>query len=168
MRIRVYPCSLQDRSQCASAAELAGAESTSATYVGVASYNNESDPVKYFINSDSRFFFNIASRGILTRYLKENFIFDDDSDFLDSSMTHSYIDIDKEVYTTSSRLSASTYFSEVQINSGSCEPYVDLVLRSGFDKVIIERRYEKFFSSVSGPFISSTTSGATKNGSGNR
>ena len=115
----------------------------------VANYSNKVEPFVTFINVDNFFYLDIGSKSIFTTYFKENFIYDDDSDLFESSVIHSYADIDKEIFVTGTRLSATTHCTEVQIDSGQCEPYVDLVMRSSFDKTIIQRRYEKFFSSVS-------------------
>ena len=148
-RTRIYPCSLPDPSQCASVKELSMLQLGNIPLLRVADYSNKSQPLKNFINLDNFFYLDLISRTIDTSYFKENFIYDDDSDIIDSSFSHSYADVDKETFVVGSRLSAASYCTEVQIDSGRCGPYMDLVMRSSFYKMEIRRRYKKFFSSVS-------------------
>ena len=112
------------------------------TVIKVANYSNKSDPLLPFLNVESIIYLDITSRMINTIYFNENFIYDDDSDILDSSLTHSYVDVDKETFVTGSRVSGATHCSEAQIGSGSCEPYLEIVMRSGYEKIVIHRRYK--------------------------
>ena len=47
------------------------------------------------------------------------------------------------------RLSGSIYCTKEEIDGGSCEPYLEMVMRSSFDKMVIQRKYKKFFKSIS-------------------
>ena len=92
--IKIYPCSLPDRSQCASLYQL------SLTIIGnlpsykIANYSNKKDPLIPVLDVDNGNYIGLASKTVITTYYKENFIFDNDLDFSAEKLKFSYIDVD--------------------------------------------------------------------------
>ena len=146
---KIYPCSLQNRSKCASWTQLALTIIGTVPIIKVANYSRKKDPLELFIDVDNGKYIGMASKSIITTYYKKNFIFGDDSDFLNQKLEHSYIDVDKVEGKSGTRFSLSSYCSSEEIESGECEPYMEMRMRSSFEKMIIQRRYKKFFRSVS-------------------
>ena len=146
---RFYPCSLPDPSKCANRRVLGSVKIGNIPSVKVANYSDKSNPLLTFVDADSKTFLHMGSKTIITNYLKQNLIFDDDSDFASKHLRHEYVDVDRVTSNTGSRVSGATYCRPDQIESGDCEAYIEIVLRPSFEKMVIHRRYRKFFQSVS-------------------
>ena len=147
--VKVYPCSLPNPGDCASPQELSSVQIGTIPMIKVANYSDRRSPLEFFMDADGFYYFDIVSKTSITSYYKENFIYDDDMDMRDERLTHRYIDVDKVKTTFGSRVSLSAYCTAAQISSGQCEPYMELRIRSSFEKMIIQRRYKKFLESLS-------------------
>ena len=147
--VRIYPCSLPDPTQCANLEELATLSIGSLVLTNFANYSDKGSPLLPAIDSDVTLPFNVANKLRLTKYFKENFIYDEDMDFVEEKQTFSYIDVDRVHVTVGTRLTQSVYCSVAQIDAGACEPYFETESKSSAEKMVIQRKYRTFYYSVS-------------------
>ena len=145
----IYPCSLPDPSQCASIQELSSLQVGLIQMVKVAKYKEKKEPLELALDADSFFYLDIVSRTKMTLFYKMNYIYDDDNGFIGNKLAHTFMDVNKIGSVAGSRLSLSTHCTKQQIQEGACEPYMEIIMRSGYEKMIIERRYKKFFRTIS-------------------
>ena len=146
---KFYPCSLEDPSQCVGSDELSTVLVGVVPKTKIANYSDKGNPLRHVIDADSILYLDVASKMVMTTYFKENYILDNDIDMVGYRKTNSYIDIGDIKSYFGSRLSGRTHCSKEEIESGQCESYLDMVYRSGFEKMVIERNYRKFFQSLS-------------------
>ena len=149
LRYKIYPCSLPNPADCASFTDMAEFIFGDYGFFKGANYSKKADPLKAHPDSDNTIPLTVAETVVSTTYLKTNFIYDDDRDFMDERQTHSYVDADKIKFVTKSRLNPTIYCTAAQIEEGSCEPYMILIWRSSFDKTVIQRRYTTPFQAFS-------------------
>ena len=147
--VTTYPCSLPDRTKCASVQELSAFQIIFLSVVRVGEFKNKSEPLSFFFDTDVSLYIDIASRTKMTHFAKMNYIYDDDVGLLEERLSHKYMDVDRVVVTTGSRVSLSTYSTAKEIDEGACDPYLEQMNRSGFDKMVIQRRYKQFFGVIS-------------------
>ena len=145
----VYPCSLPDPSKCATPAELVEFKIALLQVVRYANFKEKGNPLRYALDGDLVLSVDIASKTRITNFIKKNEVFDDDIGVVDERFTHHYLDVDRANFVKGSRLTLSTHCLSQQIEAGLCEPYVEIVLRSSKEKMVIQRRYTQFFGIIS-------------------
>ena len=138
MRFLAYPCSLEDAAQCASSSRLEGSSINNPAYLMSADYSNYSHPVKGGINTDFSYPFGVNTRLKVTYWLKESKVFSKNND-PDSS----FIELDKVTSTIGTR-NGATHCSPIQIEDGSCDPYLEIEIRPSKTQSTIQRRYSSF------------------------
>ena len=149
IRIRVYPCSLDNPQDCASPTELAKTLFLIPIYSKSVDFGNFTDPLRVGIDTDLTAQFSLASKTKMTIWFRESSIYDDNADFiktLDASMT--YIEQHK-VTTTIGTRDLSFQCSTLQIEDGSCIPYLEILVRASPSSTKVERRYYKLLNLVS-------------------
>ena len=85
--VKIYPCSLEDASQCASLQELTWTQIGIAPMIKVANYSRKRQPLNFFMDADGFFYIDVASKTQITFYYKKNLIFDNDIDMVDQRFT---------------------------------------------------------------------------------
>ena len=149
-RYKLYPCSLPNPADCASFNDLAEFQLGNTGLYKVANYSKKKDPLGYAGDSEDVFPLTISESVIITSYLKENFIYDKDLDLVgERRLSNTFVDIDRIKSVSKSRLSGSIHCSKAQINAGTCEPYMEMIWRSSYDKMVIERKYVTPFEAFS-------------------
>ena len=150
LRYKIYPCSLPNPTDCASFKDLSEFIFPNIGMVRVANYSKKIKPLVNVGDVETMIPLTIAETLIMSTYLKENFIYDEDMDiFGERGLTYSFVDVDKVKTVSKTRLNPTTHCSEAQIESGACEPYIEIVWRSSFDKLVIERRYTTLLEVIS-------------------
>ena len=149
LRIKIYPCSLHNPSDCVPVEALAETTLGNAAMAKVANYSNKHSPLGGHVDIDGFLYLGVGHTVLFTNFVKENVIYDDDSDLRNERLTHTYLDIDKFESGTRTRLSGSTHCTVAQIDGGLCEPYVEITWRGSFEKMIIQRRYKTLFQAAS-------------------
>ena len=147
--VKIYPCSLPNPRDCATIQDLTTLKIGNIFFTKTANYSDKWSPLNTNIDTDVTLNADLGTKIHLTQYFKENFIYDDDVDFVDERQTFSYLDIDQVRSTTGTRLTRSFYCSATQIDSGACEPYIEVDSRASYNKMVIQRKYRKFFESIS-------------------
>ena len=115
----------------------------------MANYSNKGDPLGFLVDTDHTLYAGIAETVVNTVYLKKNEIYDDDRNMMDERLTHTYVDAYNYGAATKTRLNPVAYCTEAQIDGGSCEPYMEIIWRSAFEKLKIQRRYKTSFEAFS-------------------
>ena len=149
LRYRIYPCSLPNPADCASFEELALVQFFNFGMFSAGNYSNKGKPVILFGEVETAVPLSVASTVIMTTYLKKNFIYNDDIGLLDERLVGTYVDSEKFLSVQKTRLNPTIYCTAAQIDGGVCEPYMEVVWRSGFVKTMIQRRYLTVFDSIS-------------------
>ena len=145
LQYRLYPCSYPNPADCASFEELAQFWLGNAGLFKSANYSSKSDPFTYFADLDNFTPITAAQTIVTTTYLKQNFIYNDDRDLMDERLALSFVDVDRIKSVSKTRLNPTIHCTAEQIEGGSCEPYMELVWRSSFDKMVVQRRYKTPF-----------------------
>ena len=114
-----------------------------------AKYSKKADPKMLFGELENAVPFSVATTEIMMTYLKLNYIYDDDRGIFGEHLTHTYVDSDKFVSVSKTRLNPTIHCTITQIDSGICEPYMQIVWRSSFEKTVIQRRYLTPFDVIS-------------------
>ena len=149
LRYRIYPCSLPNPADCASFQELASAHFFNFGIYEIGNYSDKVNPIILFGDAEQNAPFSIASTAVMTTYFKKNFIYDDDRGLFNARLTHTYVDSAKFITTLKTRLNPTIYCTAAQIEGGLCEPYMELIWRSSFEKTMIQRRYLTVFDVIS-------------------
>ena len=149
LRYRIYPCSLPNPADCASFEELAGLQFFNIGMFRAGNYSDKASPKILFGEVETIVPLSITSTVVMTTYLKKNFIYDDDIGFLGERLTSTYVDTDKFISAPKTRLNPTIYCTTAQIDGGLCEPYLEMVWRSSFEKTVIQRRYLTIFDVIS-------------------
>ena len=145
----IYPCSLPDPTQCASMKELSNLQVSLIQMVKVAKYKDKEEPLELALDADSFFYLDVVSKTKMTLFSKMNHIYDDDKGFKDPKLTQKFIDVNKIKSIAGSRLSRSAHSTKKQIQEGICEAYMEIIMRSGYEKMVIQRRYRTLFQIIS-------------------
>ena len=148
-RTWIYPCSLPNRSNCASVQELSLLQVGYIHLTKVAKYRLKGNPLQIALEPDNFIYVDTATQTKIVDFFKMNEIYDDDVGILAERLTHKYVNIDKTKFVIGTRLSKSTYCTTQEIDQGSCEPYLELTTRSSRDKLVIQRSYKLFFGVLS-------------------
>ena len=149
LRIKVFPCSLPDPSQCASQKELAGALFGNQVLSKAVNFSDKANPKRFFSDADTVIQFGLSSTIIVNTYYKKNLIYDDDLGMVGKRLSHSFVDVDKFGSILKTRLSPVTHCTEAQIDGGACQPYMEVNWKASFEKTVIQRRYITPFDVVS-------------------
>ena len=152
LEMKFYPCSLPDRSQCASKKEIEdnGIHIYNFPLTKIANLSDLENPISNYIEFNTlKIDFHPKSKIRMTQHIKENLIYDDLHDFREPQLREKFLDMDRIDLTTGSRTSEATYCSKGQIQSGDCEPYLTFSGKSSGQRTEIRRYYKKFFGSIS-------------------
>ena len=149
MRIRVFPCSTPNPADCVSLDTLSKSQFGNSITSKVGNYSSKRNPVLPFTDADNVIYLGVAQTVVISTYLKKNFIYDDDRGWFKDRLKFSYVDVDRIESRCKTRLNKRTHCSVAEIDSGVCEPYLEVIWRSSPEKMIIQRRYLTLFDVVS-------------------
>ena len=146
----VYPCSLEDRSQCASPSQLGRAQLVTAVLSNSMDLKNFSRPIRDGFDTDLTPVFGLNTHAKFTIWLKNNKIFNqkDLPTQFRTGPSKTFFSIDKIDSTTGTR-DLSTHCTDLAIEDGSCMPYVTIEFRASKWETVIERRYYRMFDFIS-------------------
>ena len=149
IRYRIYPCSLENASDCASVTELAASSIIVPLFLKSVDYSNYSNPLTNGVDSDVTLSFNVITKTKLTFWFKDTTIHDDKIDFFgEFGDPKKFIELDK-VTTTIGTRNGALYCSEIQIEDGNCDPYIEVEVRVSTTHTVVERRYYTFLEMIS-------------------
>ena len=148
-RTFVYPCSLPDPSECVSLQELSLLQIGHIHVTKVSKHKLKRNPLHIALDPDTFVYADLETKTKIVDFYKINEIYDDDIGIVEERLTNKYIDIDKTVIMTGTRLSKSMYCTAQEIDEGTCEPYIEITTRSSADKLVIQRSYKLFFGVLS-------------------
>ena len=142
---QIYPCSLEDPSECATVEELSQCQLIPVTTFTNAGYSKKRKPLDPSLDVDLTMTFSVVTKNRFNFFFKLNEIHDDYIDFVGKRKRFEFLDVQKIWTTVGTRLSQSIHCTEAQIDSGGCEPYIQAEFRSSYDTVLIQRSYHTFF-----------------------
>ena len=149
IRVRVYPCSLEDPSECASPTELANSLFAIPIASKSADFRNFSHPLKDGIDTDLTAQFSLSIMTQLTIWFRECSIFDENIDFVENFGARvNYIEQHKVTSAIQNR-DARTHCTDIQIEDGNCQPYIEILVRASQSTTRVERRYYKLLNLIS-------------------
>ena len=149
IRYRLYPCSLDNAADCASVTELAASTILVPLFLKSVDYYNYSNPLKHGLDADVTLNFNVITKTKLTFWFKDTTIHDDKIDFFgEFGDPNKFIELDK-VTTTIGTRNGALHCSDIQIEDGSCDPYLEIEVRVSTAHTVVERRYYTFLTMVS-------------------
>lgn len=145
----VYPCSLPDPTQCATAEEVSKLEMTNSFASRFYKLSDKKNPVKLLFEYNR---FTVAldpSRiGVSRMHFANVKIMDEDIDFKNAGLNKEFFKIGN-IYTYSKARPASIHCTKLQIMTGVCIPYVETRIMSGSNEETVLRVYPKLFSTIS-------------------
>ena len=149
IRYRIYPCSLEEASECATAPELARSQLLIPFYSRSANFSNYSTPLKGGVDTDLTTLFSIGTKTRLTLWLRRSRIEDDHIDFFRNfGPKNESIEKEKVTSTTGSR-GLTLHCTKIEIEDGVCEPYVEVFVKLSKTQTLVERRYYTVLGMVS-------------------
>ena len=148
--VYIFPCSLQNRAECASIQELASSQIYYTNIRKGFDPDNFTNPVSTLPEFDG--ILNLDPRSTKTLYfkVKYNEIWDDNLDFFDATLRTKYADYFLHEKDTSMLNASQIYCSPEMIRGriGPCRPYAIYSWQSSGETQVIKRTYSKFFGSL--------------------
>ena len=149
IRYRIYPCSLENPADCATVAELAASQFLTVIYRPAANFSNYKQPLNGGLDADLTSLFSVITKTKFIIWLRETTVLDDYIDFFRNfGPTNKSIEQEMVTSTIGTR-DGSLHCTELQIEDGTCNPYIELEVRSSNTQTIVERRYYKFLTMIS-------------------
>ena len=148
MVFKIYPCSLENKADCADVDVLARSQFIFATLYKSMDFQNYTKPTKDGFDPDLTPLFSLSTQAKFTIWFKQNKIFDDKDSLSGNGPKFTFFNIDKIDSTTGTR-DLSTHCTEISIEDGSCLPYITIEIRISKSETLIERRYYRIFDLVS-------------------
>ena len=148
-RMRFFPCSLPNPSDCVPVQNLAQSQFGNTIYSKVGNYSDKKNPVLPFSDIDNVIYLGLTETVVLSIYLKENLIYDDDMGLVSERLRATYVDVDKAESVSKTRLSGAIHCTVEEIDGGRCEPYLEVIWKSSSEKMIIKRKYITIFDVIS-------------------
>ena len=148
-RMKLYPCSLLDPSDCVPIEALSRTQFGNTLYLQIGNFSSKRNPVLTFSDVDNVLYLGLTETVVLSVYLKENFIYDDDMGLIRERLKHTYLDVDKVESKSRTRLSGAIHCTVAQIDAGECEPYLEFIWKSSSQRAVIKRTYITIFDVIS-------------------
>lgn len=149
IKIVIFPCSLEESSNCASFEEVTDIELSFSFNYNIYNLSNKEDPVdKLFEYNFESFSLNPTISQIRTVNLRLIKIIDETWDFLNGNLKAKFFNPGK-IQPRSKYRDSSTYCSKTDSPGLSCKSYVELNIKSGSQISTITRDYPKLFSMIS-------------------
>ena len=144
--IRIYPCSLPDKSQCASAQEMSMLRIDYTSIKKLLVSSNFTNPVKGMLGRNFMLLDTSVTKSI-TYNVKNNQVIDDISQFRDPVMKAEFATLEVNTNDFQERDPKQIYCSEQQIKMapfGGCKEYIAFEYFAKGEVFVIRRNYKKF------------------------
>ena len=149
VKYNIYPCTLENQAECASPTELMDSSVIVPFFLNSVDFSNSSSPLVRGIDTDVNLPFGVITKTKITFWFKDSTIMDKKIDFFgDFGKPLKFIELDK-VTTTIGTRNGAIHCTEIQIEDGNCDPYIEVELRASKALTIVERRYYTFLTMVS-------------------
>jgi len=148
LQIAIYPCSLEDKSQCGSFRDIAQMKILLGVLYKIVDLTNKTEPISSKLSTDIEYPLNPTTTLKCTFTFSEQFIMDDDREFSDPYLKQRYVD-QREISTITGYRDSSIYCTKEQILLGDCTPYLTIELKSDSTQITVNRTYFKVFELLS-------------------
>ena len=151
IHIHVFPCSLENAEDCASASEFKGTQLyTTNTRKGFDA-SNYTDPLYTIVDFDGLEQIDPQTSKIIYHKVRDNEVWDDTRDFFEKRLRAKSADYFVDYRDSRTRDVGRVHCDPRILNTPlqtDCQPYISFIFSSGGEKKVIVRTYSKFFNTL--------------------
>ena len=146
--VEVYPCSLEDATQCVDADELSRVSFIYAFGSVNADLANKQNPLKPRMDADDYFYININTGIQYQSRMMQTSIWDNEGYFFGTSKRDSYFSVEKVVTSMATRDGSELSCTKASIRDRSCNWFYFFLYISGGKEARITRSYKEFIATM--------------------
>jgi hypothetical protein len=146
--VEVYPCSMNDQSQCASESDISRMSFIYAMGSVNTDLANKQNPFRPKMDADDYYYINTISGIQYQSKMMQTTIWDHEGYFFGSTLRDSFFSVEKTVTSMATRPVGQLYCTKNQIKDKSCSWYYFFLYISGGKEARITRSYKEFISTM--------------------